>query len=272
MKTRLLLVALFLSACGGSNDSPPDSHLADTDNVAEPAAVADNSRNALDWPGSYHGLLPCADCEGIETTVVLEADGSYQRNLVYRGESAEPVQQSGRFSWNTEGSVVTLSLPDGGVQRYQVGENRLFHLDQAGDRIGGDLEPQYLLRKSIHDARIEDRRWALVEVAGQANAPDTGGRAAFLLLDSAASQASGNNSCNNFFGGYFIENGQRIRFAENLAVTMMACPDATTESAFMAALREVDNYSVTDREMTLNRARMAPLLRFEVADPGDPAQ
>ena len=31
--------------------------------------AAHTSQNALDWDGIYRGLLPCADCEGIQTTI-----------------------------------------------------------------------------------------------------------------------------------------------------------------------------------------------------------
>lgn len=234
--------------------------------------MAHNSRTALDWPGSYSGVLPCADCEGIQTTITLRADGTYERELVYIGKSADPAQQSGRFSWNAAGSVVTLALPDGATQMYQVGENQLFHLDEAGNRISGDLGTQYVLRQSIRDPRIEDRRWLLVEVTGRAYEPADDSREAFILLDSAGSRASGNNSCNNFFGDYAIEAGMRIRFSANMGATMMACPDMTTETAFMEALRKVDNYAVSGNRLSLNKARMAPLLRFESRDRQDEPQ
>ena len=157
---------------------------------------------------------------------------------------------------------MTLALPDGSSQMYQVGEFQLFHLDEAGQRIDGNLGMQYVLRQLVFDPRIEDRRWALVEVSGRAlDAAD--GRD---VLDSTELRASGNTSCNNFFGSYALEAGQRIRFSDDMRATMMACPDMTTEVAFMEALRVADNYSVNGDQMTLNKARMAPLLRFELSD------
>jgi heat shock protein HslJ len=47
---------------------------------------------------------------------------------------------------------------------------------------------------------------------------------------------------------------------------MMACPDMSVEDAFMKAMQEVDNYSLADGKLSLNKARMAPLLRFEAVD------
>ena len=253
MRLIISILVLLMSGCAVSAGDPP---------VAD---AAHNSRNALDWPGTYTGTVPCADCEGIETTIVLRDDGTYERELLYLGKSSAPKRDSGEFSWNDAGSIVTLLSDDGKKQMYQVGENQLFHLDRAGNRITGDLAGQYVLRQSVRDPGIEDRRWLLTEVMGQAYEPPDDGREAFLLLDSSSGRASGNSSCNNFFGGYVIESGQRIRFAGNMGATMMACPDMSMEQSFMEALRTVDNYSVSGDGLSLNRARMAPLLRFRLA-------
>ena len=39
--------------------------------AAAGADAAHNSRNALDWAGTYEGVLPCADCPGIQTRLSL---------------------------------------------------------------------------------------------------------------------------------------------------------------------------------------------------------
>jgi copper homeostasis protein (lipoprotein) len=264
MRTIVVVTTLLLAACNPAPEQPVS--VADAPESEQGAVdTAHNSRNALDWPGTYVGTVPCADCEGIRTIVTLRADGSFERELLYLGKSASPARDSGRFAWNDAGSIVTLDAGDGTTQMYQVGENRLFHLDQTGNRITGDLASQYLLEKSIHDRRIEDRRWLLVEVMGAPYQPSDDSREAFLRLDSNQQRASGNNSCNKFFGTYFIISGQRIHFAGNMAATMMACPDISAEHPFMEALAQVDNYSIDGDRLSLNRARMAPLLRFELA-------
>lgn len=265
MRLFFFIMVFMLGAC-----SSPPSDSQESNTVVEssdPVAVdaAHNSRNALDWPGSYTGTLPCADCEGIQTTITLRDDGTFDRERLYLGKSSAPLSDSGQFAWNEAGSVVTLAAADGTPQMYQVGENQLFHLDRGGNRITGDLAGRYVLRQSIRDPRIEDRRWLLVELIGQPYTPSDEGREAFLLLDSEPRRASGNSSCNNFFGGYVIHAGQRIHFAGNMGATMMACPDMLTEQSFMEALSKVDNYTVSGNELSLNKARMAPLLRFRLA-------
>jgi copper homeostasis protein (lipoprotein) len=225
---------------------------------------ADNSRNSLDWQGVYVGTVPCADCEGIRTRVELHDDGTFARSLIYLGRNERPLEDSGTFTWNAAGSGITLDNSSGArdAQRYQVGENVLFHLDSDGQRITGDLAAQYRLEKIANDARIENRRWQLVELNGQPVQPPQGRDGAFLELESAQERATGNASCNRFFGSYELTAGNRLRFAPNLASTMMACPELERERAFLDVLARVDNYTLADGVLSLNRARMAPLARF----------
>ena len=56
---------------------------------AIPAVVAisdHNSKNSLDWAGEYVGTLPCADCEGIKYSVVLQKDGNFALEQEYLGK------------------------------------------------------------------------------------------------------------------------------------------------------------------------------------------
>jgi heat shock protein HslJ len=230
--------------------------------------AAHNSRNSLDWQGTYAGTLPCASCEGIRTTLTLAADGTFTRELAYLGEPGAPVNETGAFTWNDAGSAITLASGSGQGQQYQVGENRLWHLDRSGNRIAGDLANRYVLDKTVNDPRIENRRWLLTEVAGQPVALREGQSEAYILLDSALGRVSGNGSCNKFFGGYLVLGGNRIRFDDNLGATMMACPDMEIERALFEVLGKVDNYAVDKDRLTLNRARMAPLLVFSLANDG----
>jgi heat shock protein HslJ len=251
--------------------APPEEATAPDLGTATPAEepaipAGDNSRNSLDWPGSYSGVLPCASCPGIETIITLREDGTFDRSTLYIDEAPAPETESGRFSWNAAGSAITLGSAAG--QQYQVGEGALFQLDESGKRIT-ELARRYVLEKHVQDPAIEDRRWKLVELRGNPVESAQGARTADLTLSSGDSVASGNSSCNSYSGGYAIKSGQRIRFARNMAVTMMACADMSIESAFLEALGQADNYTVgDDGTLSLNRARMAPLARFALDEGG----
>lgn len=116
--------------------------------IEVPLSSGDNSMNSLDWAGTYLGTLPCADCEGIETKLVLNQDGSYHYTTHYFGlNDALEHEYLGKFTWDESGSVITLHGVDGIPGKYKVGENRIWHLDMDGNQITGALADQYILTK-----------------------------------------------------------------------------------------------------------------------------
>jgi copper homeostasis protein (lipoprotein) len=100
----------------------------------------DNSETSLDWAGTYRGLLPCADCEGIKTELKLNDNRSYELATLYVGKSEKVFTEKGSFKWDASGSTIGLESQKGKseINKYQVGENQLFKLDKDGKRIQGD--------------------------------------------------------------------------------------------------------------------------------------
>jgi len=107
--------------------------------------TGDNSMTSVDWQGTYQGVLPCADCEGIKTQLVLNADLSYTLETMYLGKEDKVFQTKGTFKWDKTGGIITLG--DIEKQMYQVGENKLIHLDKNGNKITGDLAGKYIMEK-----------------------------------------------------------------------------------------------------------------------------
>lgn len=56
------------------------------ENSVERSDMTHNSKNPLDWNGTYRGILPCADCEGIKTEVTLHKDRTYEIARKYLGQ------------------------------------------------------------------------------------------------------------------------------------------------------------------------------------------
>lgn len=222
------------------------------------SAAADNSRNSLDWAGTYRGVLPCADCEGIETIVTLGSDGSYTSQSRYLGKGKEIFSERGNFTWNAAGSQVTF---DGSQPaRYAVGENKLTRLSLDGTSITGPLAEHYVMAKQGEG--VTEKYWKLVELNGRpVPALD---REPHFILKAQDKSVIGFGGCNRFSGSFTLdESAARIRFGQ-VASTMMACSTGMdVESEFHKVLNTADNYSLHGDTLTLNRARMAPLARFE---------
>lgn len=256
MRCATLLVGAILFAamlgCAGPIGSQPGT---------ETIPTGDTSRTSLDWAGVYSGTLPCADCPGIRMRIELREDGTFTRSLLYLEGDGRQRTDTGRFTWDDSGSRITLGEGSDAPQ-FQVGENVLFALDQSGQRITSRLADAYRLEKTVNDPRIENRRWQLVELNGRQIEPPTDREGAYFELDATELRVSGNASCNRFFGTYELLAGDRIRFGPNIGSTMMACPQLEQEREFLDMLGRVDNYSLGEGGLSLNRARMAPLARF----------
>ncbi|UYZ62703.1 copper resistance protein NlpE N-terminal domain-containing protein [Hymenobacter weizhouensis] len=109
---------------------------------------AHNSRNSLDWAGTYSGTLPCADCPGIRTELTLNQDLTYRLRTLYLGKgTGKPIEATGVFRWDDAGRTVRLPGLDDQPAHYLVGENQLIQLDKNGQRITGSLAEKYVLRK-----------------------------------------------------------------------------------------------------------------------------
>ena len=97
--------------------------------------------------GTYIGILPCADCEGIKIELRLNKDLTYINRSRYIGKEGKINENKGSYTWNNEGNTITLSGIKNAPSQYLVGENTLTQLDMAGNKITGKLAEKYILRK-----------------------------------------------------------------------------------------------------------------------------
>jgi copper homeostasis protein (lipoprotein) len=225
--------------------------------------AVDNSRTSLDWKGTYTGVTPCADCEGILTKITLHDDNTYSLQTRYLGKSEEIFSSNGRFEWSREGNRIALKNAQEGTgpMQYQLGENKLTQLDLNGQAITGDLAVMYVLSKE--GTNDLSRYWKLIEVNGSAVVPKANQRKEpHMILHTQDKRVNGSGGCNNFTGSFQLQPANRLSFSP-LAATKMFCPDAQqTEDLLFKALQNTDSYYVSGDTLQLIRARMAPLAKF----------
>lgn len=104
-----------------------------------------------DWPGVYHGFLPCADCVGIKTTLALNKNNSYVLITQYAGKSPRDFVEKGKYAWDEKTSTIVLTprkYKDATIRRYAVAEDMLIQLDDNGNRYTGKLADKYILRRN----------------------------------------------------------------------------------------------------------------------------
>lgn len=154
MKNSLLFIfalATLQLSCSKPSESQSEEveTVAETSETSQTLPTGDNSQTSLDWAGTYFNVLPCASCEGIETWVTLNQDGTFQLKTNYLGlNDAREEIFTGTFKWDDTGSMVQLEgLIGDAPGKYMVGENQIWHLDRDGNRIEGNLAERYILKK-----------------------------------------------------------------------------------------------------------------------------
>ncbi|MFD1631250.1 copper resistance protein NlpE [Pseudopedobacter beijingensis] len=145
----VIAAGLFLGACQNRSTQQNEGELANDSStvIADTTAYADNSQTSLDWAGTYSGTLPCADCEGIKTTITINQDGKFERKSEYLGKGDNNIfDEKGTFTWDSAGRNIITKI---GTETYQykVGEGFLQQLDQEGNEITGNLADHYILKK-----------------------------------------------------------------------------------------------------------------------------
>lgn len=94
--------------------------------------------------GRYIGNIPCADCEKIVFTLLLEGDFTYSSSMEYVGKSAQPFTEHGLFRI-TENGLLELDTTRQGMKFFQKRPEGLLMLDTAGNQITGALAEKYML-------------------------------------------------------------------------------------------------------------------------------
>ncbi|SNS15560.1 NlpE N-terminal domain-containing protein [Belliella buryatensis] len=147
----VLAMASMMISCQKSKETENlviDDEMFETGEIPDDFIDHHTAMTSLDYMGIYKGVLPCADCEGIETIIELGSGNSYVKKVIYLGKGDQKVIESGgTFTWNDDGNTITLNEEDA-PNMYFVGENVLFHLDLDGNRIEGELASKYRLEKT----------------------------------------------------------------------------------------------------------------------------
>lgn len=294
----LLLIALFsmFLSCQKQAESQPSAQdsIAKIDSLVKEAAQ--HARKSLDYIGIYKGVLPCADCEGLETVLYVNENNTYKLQTRYLGKGDKVFEQKGTFTWDNKGVKIILNGIDNGPNQYFVGENKVTQLDLSGKLITGKLALQYVLSKqnsevqtdvtdnsnatkvnlnnrmeaqtvikkinpAVGKATLAETKWRLMTLNGKI-VKQNGSKDYFIKLNSKDGRFTAYAGCNNIAGSYVMPSAFGLSFS-NAAMTRMACPNMEFESRFAKVLEQTDRYSLKDNILKFQNGKTTVLATFE---------
>lgn len=124
--TMVAVLSLFtLFGCNNRND---------TQAVASDALEQAASLKPMQQ--SYRGIIPCADCEGIETSLFLESSGTWIMNQYYQGKKTTFASYG---VWARTADKLVLTQSNGEKQYFLPKDDSLVMLDTKGEPIQSSL-------------------------------------------------------------------------------------------------------------------------------------
>ncbi len=285
-RSLLLLLTVVLFSC--QKQAPKKETTVD---------LAHSPKNTVDYVGTYKGILPCADCHGLETEITINENATFCIKTKYQGKGDKIFMQKGNFEWDKKGTTIILKGVTGGPNKYLVGKNTLTQLDIDGDKITGSSAEEYILSKQPLDTtRIEsaannneatvdlnsrmatttviqkvnpavgkytlaETKWKLVSL-NKEKITQTGKKIYFLQLSTKEPRFTAYAGCNNIAGNYVMPSSDTLDFSD-VIMTRMACPDMTLEDKFGAMLVQVTHFKLNGATLTFFGEGKKILAKFE---------
>lgn len=154
-KILIFALALMLGACG-NRPRITDQHGTRTTTTTSTTTAVNhdvnrndanrnnyNTNNWLDDNATYKGTLPAADGPGIETTLRLHNNGTFELKEKY-------IDRDTKFdlkgNYTVSGNVLTLNDKRGDMY-FQIEQNQLRRLDSNRKPVTGNMANRYILVK-----------------------------------------------------------------------------------------------------------------------------
>ncbi|MDR2835454.1 MAG: copper resistance protein NlpE N-terminal domain-containing protein [Bacteroidales bacterium] len=250
------LTAIFISCKSKKEINSPDTGMI--------LPKIENSKNSETWVAVFFGKLPCADCSGINTQITLNKDLTYSMIRTYQDKKGS-FKNFGKFEWNEKGTEINLhNINEGGAfQHYIFQDDKLILLSPQGEIFEKEDMESVILKKINTDFELTGKYWKLIELNGNLIDYNSEIPTEAHILFNPDGTFSGSLSCNRISGTFSTENNFNIKFSQ-LIMTKKLCIDMSIENELVKIFNTTDNYSIKDNQLSISRARMTPLARFEV--------
>lgn len=155
----------FATSCNNAGDT--------TSTTKKDSAVVEKKVDsaALKSAGIYSGYIPCPDCPGISTFLLLNPDMTYRMEETYAGKNDSVVRLNGNWKYDN-GKIIVYEGENARVS-YMAHSDRLQQLGAEDKPISGNLGDKFMLSKNTiaNNPAWEEKKNAGLDFIGVGNEP-----------------------------------------------------------------------------------------------------
>lgn len=154
MKRVFTALLMGVMLCGSGCTTSPGAEVAtepvDVGKTIAPAAVV----------GTWRGVIPCADCPGINYNLSLSADNRFEETMIYQDRDVQPYTRGG--TWRlSKGKLELESSDTRSPTSFELAPNgELNMLDREGKPITTALAPMYRLKRDTAQPEDNPALWS----------------------------------------------------------------------------------------------------------------
>ena len=129
----LAVFMLFQVSCNNGKDEKADNAIP--------------QKSSTNFSGTFSGLIPCADCPGIEVTLSFSPDSSFIESMIYQ-ERSSSFKDSGQ--WIKDGKMIKVRYNNKKASPHYFlikSDSIIAWLDADKKEIEGPLKDHYILKK-----------------------------------------------------------------------------------------------------------------------------
>lgn len=288
MKKSILLFAIILSFVGCQKQTSTDK---------KAGAVVVSPKSTGNFTGTYKGILPCVDCQGLITEIAINENTTFSIKTQYQGKGEKVFVKKGHFTWNKKGDVIILTDANS-PNKYLVGKNKLTQLDIYGKINTGSLADEYILSKQptdtsdIETVETNDKvivdldsriattttiqkvnpavgkyplagtKWKLISL-NKKKVDQSGKNVYYLKMNSKDGRFVALSGCNNVIGKFVMPSASRLTFS-SIVSNKTDCADVELESYFSSMLAQTHIYKLEKETMSLFDEDKRQIAKFVV--------
>lgn len=154
-KITLGLVAISMLAIGtGCSEQKATQQTAQNTTVENAATGGETAKNLVGK--MFSGVLPCASCPGIMTTISFNTDSTVSKQTLFQETDAMLEVENGTWSMNE--NIVTISYPDRKEAYLVKSDSQIAMLGEGNKEVSGELAKILHPEKNLSADRRSDSR------------------------------------------------------------------------------------------------------------------